>query len=97
MAKLKPFRGMRFVTKNAGDSNELVCPPYDIISKKERDDYIKKNPHNIIRLELPNVDDGDNRYKAAGETLREWLDGEILKCDEKPAFYIYEMDFTANG
>jgi uncharacterized protein (DUF1015 family) len=97
MAKLKPFRGMRFVTKNAGSINELVCPPYDIISKKEREDYIKKNPHNIIRLELPNVDDGDNRYKAAGETLREWLDGEILKCDKKAAFYIYEMEFTANG
>jgi uncharacterized protein (DUF1015 family) len=97
MAKLKPFRGMRFVTKNAGDINELVCPPYDIISKSQREDYIKKNPHNIIRLELPNIDDGENRYKAAGETLKEWLDGEILRCDEKAAFYIYEMEFTANG
>ncbi|MDR0904512.1 MAG: DUF1015 domain-containing protein [Ruminococcus sp.] len=97
MAKLKPFRGMRFVTKNAGDINELVCPPYDIISKAQREDYIKKNPYNIIRLELPNIDDGDNRYKAAGETLREWLDKQILTLDEQAAFYVYEMEFTANG
>jgi uncharacterized protein (DUF1015 family) len=97
MAKIKPFRGMRFNVKNAGNLNELVCPPYDIISKEQREGYIKKNPYNIIRLELPNVDDGENRYKAAGVTLREWLDEQILACDEKPGFYIYEMEFTANG
>ncbi|MDR0986722.1 MAG: DUF1015 domain-containing protein [Ruminococcus sp.] len=97
MAKIKPFRGMRFVTKNAGDINTLVCPPYDIISKTQREDYIKKNPYNIIRLELPDIDDGDNRYKAAGQTLRDWLDKQILALDDKAAYYVYEMEFTANG
>jgi uncharacterized protein (DUF1015 family) len=94
MAKLKPFKGMRF-TPAAGVIGDLVCPPYDIISEKERAAYIEKNPHNIIRLELPAG--GEERYKTAGELLREWMETGLLKKDEQAAIYIYEMEFTANG
>ena len=36
MAEIKAFKGMRY-TPAAGDLNELVCPPYDIISDSQRD------------------------------------------------------------
>lgn len=52
MAEIRPFRALRF-TPEAGDMRELVCPPYDIISESQRLSYLKRNPHNIIRLELP--------------------------------------------
>ncbi len=85
---------MRY-TSAAGDLNTVVCPPYDIISDKQREQYIVNNPHNVIRLELPKG--GDERYKEAGETLKSWLDGGILACDEKDSIYVYEMQFSANG
>ena len=85
---------MRY-TSAAGDLNTLVCPPYDIISDRQRENYIANNPYNVIRLELPKG--GDDRYKEAGETLKNWLNGDILACDEKDSIYVYEMQFSANG
>jgi uncharacterized protein (DUF1015 family) len=95
MAEIKAFNGMRFNTEAAGEIGELVCPPYDIISPKQREDYIAKNEYNIIRLELPTG--GDDRYKVAGGLLQDWLDKKILEKDTKEGIYIYEMDFIANG
>ena len=67
MAEIKAFKGMRY-TSAAGDLNTLVCPPYDIISDKQRENYIAENPYNVIRLELPKG--GDDRFRKAGETLK---------------------------
>ncbi len=94
MAELKAFKGMRYTDK-AGELNTLVCPPYDIISDEQRERYIEKNKNNIIRLELPKG--GEERYKEAGETLREWLENGILACDGEDCIYVYEMQFSANG
>lgn len=94
MAEIKAFKGMRY-TPAAGNLNALVCPPYDIISDSQREKYIEENPCNIIRLELPKG--GDERYKEAGKTLKDWLDKEILACDKEDSIYVYEMLFSANG
>lgn len=94
MAEIRPFNALRFTPK-AGDIKELTCPPYDIISEKQRKEYIQRNPYNIVRLELPR--DGDNPYAVAGETLKDWLDKGILANDEKPGLYIYEIRFELEG
>ena len=91
MATIRPFNGLRF---KGGDLNSLVCPPYDIISEKQREDFIEKNEHNIIRLELPS---GEDKYKEAGKLLKKWLDEGILGQDGKSGIYVYEMEFTADG
>ena len=94
MAEIKPFCAMRFNTEKAGDIGTLVCPPYDIISDKQREEYIKANPNNVIRLELPK---GENPYETASETLTKWESEGILALDDKPAIYIYEEEFSAYG
>ena len=43
MAEIKPFKALRFHTEKAGLIDELVCPPYDIISETQRQEYLKKN------------------------------------------------------
>lgn len=91
MATIKGFHGLRY---QSGDLNTLVCPPYDIISEEQREEFIRKNPHNIIRLELPK---GENRYKEAGGILKDWLSENVLAQDSKDGIYVYEMEFTANG
>lgn len=93
MARIAPFNGLRFTDK-AGDMNKLVCPPYDIISDDERAKFIETNEYNIIRLELPK---GENPYDEAGKTLKNWLDNEILKTDDKAGIYVYEMQFTSDN
>ncbi len=94
MAEIRPFKALRFNTEKAGEISELVCPPYDIISDEQRKQYIQKNPHNIIRLELPK---GDDPYNQAGSVLDNWLNSGILKQDDKDSIYIYEEEFTVNN
>ena len=93
MAEIKPFRGMRFDVEKAGELVELCCPPYDIISEEQRKQYIAQNQYNVIRLELPK--EGDDVYARAGEVLDMWRDKGILIHEDKPAIYIYEMEFNA--
>lgn len=94
MAEIKGYKGLRFNCEKAGKIEELVCPPYDIISDQQREEYIKTNPHNIIRLELPK---GDDKYNKAAEILNDWLEKGILVKEDKPTIYIYEEEFTAYG
>ncbi len=94
MATIYPFRAWRFA-EQAGDPATLVCPPYDIISEEERLGFLSRNPHNIIRLELPR--EGADPYAVAGETVREWCEDGTLARDEKAAFYVYDLAFEVNG
>ncbi len=93
MATISAFKGLRF-TKNAGDIKELVCPPYDIISEKQKQDFIAKNANNVIRLELP---EGDDPYANAGAILNDWLEKGTLACDDKNTLYVYEEEFEYEG
>ncbi|WP_099205020.1 DUF1015 domain-containing protein [Scatolibacter rhodanostii] len=92
MAQIKAFKGMRYGQK-AGNIEELVCPPYDIISDKERAEYLARNEHNVIRLELPK---GENPYEEAGDILKKWLSDGVLQCDMDEGLYIYELEFKEN-
>jgi len=90
MADIKAFRALRYDLNKAGKIEDLTSPPYDIVSEEQRLEYLSRNPHNIIRLELPK---GEAPYAQAGETLRSWMDSGILKHDMDPGLYIYEMEF----
>ncbi len=94
MATLYPFRAWRF-SEQAGDPATLMCPPYDIISEEQRRAYLERNPHNIIRLELPR--EGADPYAQAGATVREWCEDGTLARDEDAAFYVYDLVFEVNG
>ena len=94
MAEIRPFRALRFTDK-AGRAEDLTCPPYDIISEQQRQELLARSSYNIVRLELPL--DGDDPYQKAGETLREWLKNGILKKDDRPAVYVYEIEFSLDG
>ena len=93
MAEIKPFRALRFTDK-AGDISTLTCPPYDIISDEQREEFLKENRYNVIRLELPK---GNSPYEQAGNDLKDWLTNGILKQDTDEGLYIYEEEFTAYG
>ena len=94
MAYIKEFSALRF-TEKAGDPAELCCPPYDIISAAEKQDFLNKNPYNIIKLELPEPSDAG--YLSAKETFEKWLSDGILAVDSKPAIYIYEEKFSVKN
>lgn len=90
MAEIKPMQALRYDTEKAGKIEDLVCPPYDIISEEERKGYLSKNPCNMVRLELPR---GENPYEEAGAVLNRWREEGILRVDMDPGVYIYEEEF----
>ncbi len=90
MAEIKGMRGLRF-SQNAGELSQLCCPPYDIISDEQRTQFIERNEHNIIRLELPK---GEDRYNEAGRILDKWMSEGVFERDGE-SIYIYEEEFTA--
>lgn len=94
MAKLKPFKALRFNDKLIKDHLQVICPVYDTIDEKKYTDYINRNPYNIVRLESPR---GYDRYNHANNILNSWINQKILIKENKDSFYIYEQEFTFGG
>ncbi|MBO5908465.1 MAG: DUF1015 domain-containing protein [Clostridia bacterium] len=94
MAVIKEFSALRFTDK-AGEIGTVCCPPYDIISAEEKDEFLSNNEYNIIRLELP--EQSEAGYAGANATFKEWQQNGILATDPEPSLYIYEEKFSVKG
>ncbi|MDW7649876.1 MAG: DUF1015 domain-containing protein [Bacillota bacterium] len=101
MANIVPIRGLRYNLKKAGDMSDLITPPYDVINEQDQQKYYAKSPYNIIRLEYGETrqadDENDNRYTRAAAFFDNWRDENILNHEDRPAVYLYEQEFTAEG
>lgn len=92
MAILKPFRGILYNPhKVVGD--EVVCPPYDVISEELREELYSKSPYNIVRIDYAKNEPSIDKYKQAREFLDSWTNQKILIRDDSPIFYGYEIDY----
>jgi uncharacterized protein (DUF1015 family) len=100
MAEIAPFKGIVF-TPAAGDPSKLLAPPYDVISDAERAQLEALDPHNCVRLILPQPESGnkddDSKYARAAATLKAWLGDGTLARDKEPALYRYHQRFTVDG
>lgn len=98
MAKVIPFCGTRYNTEMFKDLNDVTAPPYDIISKEEQQCLYNKNEYNIIRIDYGMEFDSDteenNRYTRGGESLRRWIEENVMIREDEPAFYVYEQVFS---
>lgn len=97
MPRFDPFPGLRYSPSHISSLDDVVCPPYDVISESERAVLEARSPSNVVRLELPHADGGGDRYQRARELLDSWRDGGILHRDAEPRFYGYRMSFTDPG
>ena len=76
----------------------MVCPPYDIIPADLGVALRERDPHNAVRVELPDAEPGgeaDSRYRVAARTLAEWRTAGVLVKDRQPSIYIHEMTWDA--
>lgn len=88
MPQLRPFRGLRYAPASVPDLAAVLCPPYDVISPDERRALIERDPHNAVRLELP------DSYEDATSLLATWQDTGVLMRDERPLIYVYEQRYV---
>jgi uncharacterized protein (DUF1015 family) len=96
MAQIAPFRGLRYDSARAPDLANVLAPPYDVIGDGERRALEARDPHNVVRLELPRGED-DARYSGAAGLLSAWTAEGILRADADDACYVYEQQFAWAG
>lgn len=94
MADIRPFRALRY--DSSLDLSEIVCPPFDTISREQQRDLYERSPYNAVRIELAE-ESGPGRYENSGATVRQWMADEVLRRDEKPAFYVHRQTFRHGG
>jgi uncharacterized protein (DUF1015 family) len=89
--RFTPFPALRYSDPQIDD---LIAPPYDVLSDADLDDLGSRSRWNITHVDVPRESDGPGRYDAAAATLREWIEAGVMSYDDVPTFTIYRMRFT---
>lgn len=90
--QLIPFRGLRYVPEQVGSLAAVTSPPYDVVVRPDGLLHLESaDPHNIVRLILPQADTAAARHEQAAATLNRWLAEGVLAPDPDPALYVYEQ------
>ena len=95
MAKIRPFRGLRYDLERAGAAEQLMAPPYDVVDDAGRAELASRSEHNCIHFILPEGDD-DGRYASGAARFRAIAQATMVR-DEAPSVYVYHQRFTAMG
>jgi uncharacterized protein (DUF1015 family) len=99
MPEIVPFRAIRYSLTRGRALADLVAPPYDLVSLEQRDELLRRSPHNVMHVLLgddrPGDGPGNNKYVRAGEYWRAWLAQGVLRRDPSPALYPLEQTYVA--
>jgi uncharacterized protein (DUF1015 family) len=87
VAEVRSFRAERY-GERAGELEDLVAPPYDVIGPEERDEYLSRSPYNVVHLTLP-----DSEEQAARD-LAAWRADRILVRDPEPAAWALSQSYV---
>ncbi|MBN1225632.1 MAG: DUF1015 domain-containing protein [Deltaproteobacteria bacterium] len=99
MAIIAPFKGVTYNLDKIAGMENIVAPPYDIISNNDQDYYYEKNPYNVVRLILGKKKTGDsdwdNRYTRAADYFKKWISDEILIRSKEPSIYLTSLEYKS--
>jgi uncharacterized protein (DUF1015 family) len=85
MADVRPFRALRY---SVPDLEQVVAPPYDVISDEQRAELQARSPHNVAHLTLP-----DSEQQAAAD-LAAWREQGVLVEDDEPSYWWLRQDYV---
>jgi uncharacterized protein (DUF1015 family) len=101
MAKIVPFRGVRYNLSRVDSPAAVVAPPYDVISHELQENLYHRSPHNVVRLDLAKTTvtdtDGDNRYTRAAIDFQAWQQDGVLVRDDEPSIYLYDQKYPVES
>lgn len=100
MKRVTPFQGILYnPSKVSGE--EVIAPPYDIITPEQKELLYGKSPYNIVRIDFGKEEAGDsdsqNKYSRARDLMDAWMSEGVLVRDERPSYYVYEVDYEIYG
>ena len=87
MARIRPFRAVRYDEGKTGPLGSLLALPYDVIGPADRERYLAANPYNVVRLILP------ESCEEAARLFAEWRRDGILVEEEGEAVWWLRQDY----
>ena len=95
MLLIRPFAGLR---PAAGRAEDVVAPPYDVLSTAEARARAAGRPWSFLHISKPEIDlpeDTDPHapevYEQAATNLKNMLQVGILVRDPEPCYYVYRL------
>jgi len=70
---------------------QVIAPPYDVLSAPARQNLAKQSPYNAVHIDLP------ESYDQAANILTAWKAQRIISKTNDPHFYILATDYTVDG
>src|SRR5690242_313261 len=92
MADLQPLLTLRYEHSVAGELEDVIAPPYDVIDEELRARLAARSPYNVVHIDLP------PSYAEAASTVDRWRAEGALIQEGDPAVWVLRQDYAApNG
>src|ERR1700739_93412 len=91
MPTVRPFSALRYDRGVAGELDDLVAPPYDVISDEQRAGYLARSPYNVVHLTLPDSEEQAGGGLARGRGRR---GRGVLAVDEGPSYWWLVQEYV---
>jgi uncharacterized protein (DUF1015 family) len=100
--EVRPFRALTYRRRDSGHLARVSSPAYDLVTPAGRERLADADPHNIVRLILPAVENNGGRAGGpqdpglrsadlAAATLRAWEAEGVLARDDARSLWVYEL------
>ncbi len=93
MVEIRGFKGVIY-NQDKVKIEDVISPPYDVITDDEREALLRKSPYNIVRLILGKE---KNWIEKAAAYYKQWLRDQILTPIPQESIFPYYMEYTING
>jgi len=93
----QPFRALRYDPAVAGDALSTSAPPYDDVGRFTYARHRTASPYTVLELLTPGETTSGSAYAGAAAAFRRWLRTGVLRSDDRPAFYLYEIHELRRG
>jgi len=90
MVELKKFKGIGY-SDELNPLDDYLTLPFDEIDEDLKNKYLKRNPYNFVRINLP------DKHDYSLKTINEWIAKKILIMDKEEHIYPYIQKFFFNG
>src|SRR4030042_3973408 len=99
MADISPLRGLTYSQERIGSFDNVATQPYDKISPRMREEYLRRSPFNIARIIMsaPEGMDLKSHFSLAAGVFNGWLKNGILQLSERPCLYPYFQTYRVPG
>lgn len=101
MVEVVSFQGLTYNKKKVGNLDDVMSPPYDIISEEMQEELYARHPYNFVRLilgkQFPDDTEKNNRYTRAKHDFETWIKESILISTDKPAIYPYKIEYMLDN